>query len=317
MNAKTWAPLAVAIVLGTCAALIARKSLMNSRPSGPVVKTVQVVVASAAVAPGHELTAEDVKLSPIPGQTLPEGMSSQTGELVGRVTLAPLVPGQPVLQGLLAPKGTSAGLQALIPSGMRAITIDVNESSSVAGLLMPGSRVDVVTTAITQDNPGKSNSRLIAQDLLVLAVGQRLSGAKPDGEKDSAVSHTVTLLVTPHDAEALDLASAATRCRLVLRGSGDNAQSDEDPVTFVDLLGGGGASLLPVAPVQPVVAPTQNPTTQPTTMPAVPQTFDPPRRVVTVILGSEEKRVTFRDEHSADAPVRDPFSSTQHEQEPQ
>lgn len=299
MNAKTWAPLAVAIVLGLLAAVVARKSLLSNRAVSAAPRTISVVVASTAIPPGHELTTDDVKLAPIASPTVPPEMSVQTSDLIGRVTIAPLFAGQPVQQTFLAPKGTAAGLQALVPTGMRAITIDVNESSGIAGLLTPGCRVDVVTTAISQANPDKSASRIIVQDVPVLAVGQRLNGAKPEGEKDTAVSRTVTLLVSPHDAQALDLGMAATRLRLILRGVGDNQETDDDGVMFAELRGG-SSSFMQTLPAQPVIAqtPIATPTTEPTTRPAQPDRVFamPTRRVVTIILGSEERRVSFRED---------------------
>ena len=70
----------------------------------------------------------------------PDGSFTNAAELTGRVTTMQLVKGQPVLKALLADAGANGGLQALVPPGMRAITIEVNEFQSVAGLLTPGSR---------------------------------------------------------------------------------------------------------------------------------------------------------------------------------
>ena len=306
MNAKTWIPLAVAVVLGLMAALVARKSLLRSHSAQQGPKIVTVVVAKASIPPGHELVADDLGLAQIAAQAAPAGTFSNPVAMVGRVTVAPMVEGQPVLPSFLAPRGSGSGLQALVPPGMRAITLDVNEASGVAGLLIPGCHVDVVTTAISQDNPDKSISRTIVQNAQVVAVGQRLSGAKPEGERDTALSRTVTLLASPRDAEALDLAMTAARLRLVLRGSGDRDDLDDEGVMLAELRGGASSFASSInlpsvfGPPQPVTPPVPvTPPTQPATQPAVASKSDEdqhPRRVVTVILGNDERRITFRED---------------------
>jgi len=303
MNPKTWVPLAVAIVLGLMAAMVARKSLMRSRAATAPPKNCSVVVAKAPLAPGERLITDDLTLGTIAAPAAPPDMFTRPSELEGRVTIVPLVAGQPVLQSFLAPSGSGSGLQALVPSGMRAITLDVSESSGVAGLLIPGCHVDVVTTAVSQENSDKTVSRTIVQNAPVVAVGQRLVGAKPDGEKDTALSRTVTLLVVPRDAEALELAVAAARLRLVLRGSGDTAETDDDGVLLAELRGKapGGFSInipsvfgapQPVTPLPPVTPP---PASQPALAGKADQD-DTSKRTVTLILGKEERRITFRDD---------------------
>ena len=97
--------------------------------------------------------------------------------------------------------------------------MDVNETSSVAGLITPGCRVDIVLDAPGADNDHMV-SRTVAQDVQVVAVGQRLSAQHPEGEKDNGY-HSITLLATPHNAELIGLASNTTRFRMVLRGVND------------------------------------------------------------------------------------------------
>ena len=133
MNWKTWTPLALAIVLGLIAAKVARDALTRSRDRDRAqTTTIKVVVAKAPVTPGQELTAELLALGPISAEVPPAGAYTDVARVVGRVTVAPMFPGQPVMDTLLAPKGTSAGLQALVPRGMRAITVEVNETSGVS-----------------------------------------------------------------------------------------------------------------------------------------------------------------------------------------
>jgi len=311
MSAKTWIPLAAAIILGLTAALVARHSLAK-KSAAPQVKTVSVVVAKVAIAPGEELRADELTQAVLPGATRPPDTFANPSELVGRVTASPVLANQAINGSLLAAKGSGTGLQALVPVGMRAITIDVTEASAVAGLLVPGCRVDVVTTTMSQENSDRTRSRLIVQDVPVLAVGQRLNVSRSDGEKekDPGMSRTVTLMVTPRDAEAVDLAATAARLRLVLRGSGDTDEADDEGVMLAELRGSsGGTTAIPPPPPVAVIKPI--PATQP-----VAAAEPPRRRIVTVIQGGIEHQVVFREEKT-DAPKADVTDADLHQAVPQ
>jgi pilus assembly protein CpaB len=255
MNLKQSIPLVAAIGLGLVAAKVAH-DMSAKKSEAADIKTVQMVVAKGPIGPGTALSPEMLDLTRIPGETLPTEAVASADSLLGRVTLVPIFDGQPVRNDFLAPKGTPAGLVSLVPKGMRAISVDVTETSSVAQLLTPGCHVDIVST-LGEDN-SKMISRTIAQDIPILAVGQRLSSVKADGDKDQGY-RTVTLLATPRMATLIGLASNTSRMRLVLRGVGDKAQSDGDSVSFVELKGeahAGDDGATPVAMVTPA------PTTQ-------------------------------------------------------
>jgi pilus assembly protein CpaB len=233
MNLKQSIPLIAAIGLGLVAAKIAH-DISAKKTTAPDIKTVQVVVAKGPIGPGTALSPELLDVTAIPGETMPPETISSVDSVVGRVTLAPLFAGQAVRGDYLAAKGTPAGLVSLVPAGMRAISIDVNETSSVAGLLLPGCHVDIVST-LGADNDHMV-ARTIAQDVPIVAVGQRLSAQHAEGEKDNGY-RTVTLLTTPHNAELIELAANTSRTRLVLRGAGDKGRTDSEGVSFVELRG--------------------------------------------------------------------------------
>ncbi|HZL35426.1 MAG TPA: Flp pilus assembly protein CpaB [Tepidisphaeraceae bacterium] len=264
MNWKTWVPLAAAIVLGGIAAKVAHDMMTRGHASAPAQKVTQVVVAKTVVQPGQELTDDCVGLAAIAGPTAPANTFSTLSEVTGRVATAPLFPGQQIFEGALAPRGAIAGLAAMVPAGMRAITIDVNETSSLAGMLAPGSRVDVLTT-ITDGPANATSARTAVQNVLVQAVGQRLTSFHPAPDKNAKapaplndIYRSVTLIVTPHQAETLQLVSGSTRMTLVLRGVGDDVATDEDPVTISELLGKSDQQVVVIQPApatQPVIAP--------------------------------------------------------------
>lgn len=291
MNLKTWTPLALAIVLGLIAAKVARDALVRNRAGEQTrSKTVKIVVAAGAVAPGQELTADVLTLGPISADAPPAGAFTDTAAVVGRVTAAAMFPGQPVMDTLLAPSGAGAGLQALVPRGMRAITVEVNEVSGVGGMIVPGCRVDVVCT-LTGANKDDTVACTIVQDVLVQAVGQRLMPGRTPEDKEVPV-RSITLIATPRDAEAIDLAGSIGRTRLVLRGTNDRSLTETAGVTFVDLRGEELPSPPPV-PLPPPVAAIQTPVA--TTQPAVDPFAEPTRnrRTASLIRGGVRTEVVF------------------------
>ena len=293
MNAKTWVPLAAALLLGVTAAIMAGR-LLRGKKATEAEPVVTVVVAKVSLSPGEVVGAEQVGRMAIAAKVPPPQSITDPTEVIGRVVSAPMIEGQPFQRTLLAPKGALPGLAALVPSGFRAVTVDVSESGGVAGLLAPGSHVDVVATEIPRDNPDKTITRIIVQNVTVAAVGQRLIFGRTEGEKETAPK-TVTLLASPHDAEALDLATTTGRIRLVLRAPNDAQDVLDDGVMLAELRGEDGYQ--PPAPVTtPVVAtqPVAAPTTQPDVFAKLPEPPPaPPPRIVTVILGSEEHHVSF------------------------
>ncbi len=265
MNWKSWAPLIAAILLGGIAAKVAH-DMANDGKNKPAntARQLQMVIAKGTISPGSELTSEQIGLAPVGGDTLPPGAYTTPQDVLGRVVSAPLVDGQPILMGTLAPVGTAAGLQALIPAGMRAVTIDVNEISGLAGLLAPGCRVDLVSTIIDQNDQTHTVTRAILENVLITAVGPRMTPTKPEGDKEGPY-HTVTLIVSPRQALMIELASSLAKTRLALRSHGDNAAVTQNSVSLMELRGKqshDGST----PPVVTTMAPTLP--TLPTTLPA-------------------------------------------------
>lgn len=305
MNSKALIPLAASLFMGLIAAVLARQVIKGRGAAPERIPSVKVVAAKAELPPGHTLTADDLILTAIAAKTPPANTASDPAPLVGRVILTPMFAGQPVVESQLAPPGAGGGLQALVPVGMRAISVDVTESSGLLGLLMPGSRVDVVSTSTSTNSAEPALSRIIAQDVSVLAVGQRLAGTAP-ADAQAAASRMVTLLVSPHDAAALDLAQTMARLRLIVRGNSDRAEIDDDPVLLTDLRGGAFAPVAAPqhpaspAPTQPAVA-----STQPVSTPAPVAVSETARRIVTLILGNQEQRLSFREQAKGDPELSD------------
>jgi pilus assembly protein CpaB len=283
MNWKTFIPLLLAIVLGLVAAKVARDTLNRQHQPTPQGHFASIVVTKRAIAPGQELTAEDLTVGQVSPETAPEQSFDNISAALNRTARVEMVKGQAVVEPLLAEKGSGSGLQALVPAGMRAITIEVNEFSGVGGMISPGSRVDVVAT-IQGSGGEEMTARTIVQNVKITAVGQRVS-SKQEGPAPETF-RSVTILCTPEEAEAIELANTTGRPWLVLRGNRDEDRVETEGVTVASLRGH-----ITVAkkgdPFATVPVSNERPSTQPTQLPIAMNT-----RTVEVIRGGTVSTVT-------------------------
>src|SRR5438552_11329106 len=147
MNWKTLVSLTVAIVMGLAAMYVGKDLVMGKNASqGSGTKMVAMVVAKRDMDPGTTLQAEDLTATAVPQELASASVLSDPKPLLGRVLISPVTKGTPMQETLLATPGSDGGIQGMIPPGKRAVSIDVNESSGVAGLIVVGSRVDVIAT---------------------------------------------------------------------------------------------------------------------------------------------------------------------------
>jgi pilus assembly protein CpaB len=157
-----------------------------------------VVVAARPVERGTELAREDLAVREVPSGFLPEGAFGSVGEALGRIPVAPLVAGQVVLGGHLAPDGLS-GVAALLPPGTRAVAVP---ASGAQALVRRGDLVDVLATFEPSVAGGGEPTLAVATDAMVVDVGTDTAtvAVTPEAARALAfaVSHgTITLAVTP------------------------------------------------------------------------------------------------------------------------
>jgi pilus assembly protein CpaB len=239
MNAKTLIPLIVAIVLGAVAAKMGKDMMGKGRGNdGAGITFSKQVVAKENLAPGATIKEADVVLKDMPADARAEQSFANVADVVGRVVTTQIVKNQAVMNTLLAPTGAVGGLTAMIPPGMRAVTLEVNEVSGLAGLLVPGAKVDLVQTIQQKGSDAQMMAKTIVENVQVLAVGRRTSTvAAAPGQEGDPLAHSVTLLATAEQAEAIDLASHVGSPRLVLRNSADKEAVNSKGVTVAKLRG--------------------------------------------------------------------------------
>jgi len=202
----------------------------------PMLKVVDVVMARTAIPRGHEVQADMLSVEKWPENMVPEGSMQTIEGAVGRVTLSQVFKGEPMLQGKMAAPGAGRGTGNLIKPGMRAYSIQsVNAAGIVAGLIVPGDRVDVILTvqSSSADPTGGGTSSTLLQNVEILAIHQDLD-PKAENRSDPKLS-TVTLLVTPKQASLLGLGQKAGVLSLTLRNPEDILEADTEPVTLADV----------------------------------------------------------------------------------
>lgn len=226
-------------------------SYVNKAPSGKTVKlpTTQVVVAATDLQIGEELQADDVRVVDWPASSVPVGAVSKPEDVVGRGVILPVVQYEPILPMKLAGAGSGAGLPPAIPPGLRAVSVQVNEVIGVAGYVLPGTRVDVLSVLSPTQDHKDITSKVILTDVQVLAAGTKLE-QDANGEKPMAVN-VVTMLVNPEEAERLTLASTEGKIQLALRNPLDRTVAATPGVKPSGLMG--------TAPPVRKAAPLRNP----------------------------------------------------------
>ncbi len=264
--------LLMVLVLALGAGTVLAIGTYNYSQKGPVqaasMPTKPVVVAAADMDIGAELRSEDVRIIEWPANSLPSNVISDPKEVVGRGLVLPVIENEPILPMKLASKEAGAGLPPVIPPGMRAVSVRVNEVIGVSGYVTPGTRVDVVATVSPSQNHQDMTSKVILTDVAVLAAGTKI---ERDAEKNEPVPvNVVTLLVTPDESERLTLAANEGKIQLALRNPLDREAPKTLGIRPAALLGTAApARPLPRAPLpgrpQTVAAVAPAPAPAPTT----------------------------------------------------
>jgi pilus assembly protein CpaB len=213
---------ALALALGFLASVYAYKNL-QSKSGASTEPGVEVIVAADDLQVGAKVGEHDIKVIRIPASDLPAGAPRKKSDVLDHGVILPITKGDFILPTKLAGENAGSGLPSLIPPGMRAVSVRVNEVVSVAGFVTPGTRVDVLLTGTP--GGGEQQTTTVLQNVAVLASGHTLERTATGEAQTTAV---ITLLVSPDDAQRLTLASSEGRIQLSLRNPLDTKQ-DEVP----------------------------------------------------------------------------------------
>jgi pilus assembly protein CpaB len=234
MNRRLVSVLCFALIVASVTSFLVYRLILvrvQSQSQGKTVATSKLIVAKHDLQVGTLISDADVEQVSW-GAPVPDDAVKTSADAIGRGVVATVFQNEPILERRLATRGAGAGLAATIPVGMRAVALRVNEVVGLAGFVLPGMRVDVL---VAGNVPGSTNMvcRTVLQNIGVLSAGQKIE-KNNDGKPESV--QVVNLLVTPAQAETLDLASES-RVQLVLRNPLDT-KSESTPGTSVARLYG-------------------------------------------------------------------------------
>jgi pilus assembly protein CpaB len=236
-----------------------------------------VVVAARPLSVGTNVKPADIKLVKIASSAFPKGAFGKAEEVIDRPIISNVLLDEPILEGRLAARGSGLGLAPVIPVGMRAVTVRVNDVSGIAGFVLPGMRVDVLVTGRPPSTDGTVTATCL-QNMLVLSAGTTI---QPDARGQTIQAATVTLLGTPEEAETLTLANKEGSIQLVLRNGSDHTIEKTPGRDIGELFGVRGVRKKADAP-----APRPRPRPVVNVAPIAPPLPPPPPDQIIVIRGT-------------------------------
>jgi len=235
MRPKSLILLALALGCGLVASIGISQVLDGKNQKG--VATVPIYVALQNINLGDPLDEGMVSLQEWPKDKVPVGAITKWEEIEERRPRTVIFEGEPLLDGKFLPKGQTHDPIAGIPSGMRLKTISVDAQKSVAGLLSPGDRVDLQLYVKKNERESIANSftKIIMQNVRVYAVDQTIQRSA-DGVEARSVAKTVSLIVTPQQANRITTAENLGDISLIPRHPDDEKIVDDWEQSIDDLL---------------------------------------------------------------------------------
>jgi pilus assembly protein CpaB len=285
MNRRLVSVLCFALIVASATSFLVYRLILvrvQSQSQGKTVATSKLLVAKHDLQVGaliHDSDLDEVAW----GAPIPDDAIKTRADVVGRGVVSTIFQSEPILQRRLAPVGAGAGLAATIPIGMRAVALRVNEVVGLAGFVLPGMRVDVL---VAGNVPGSATMlcRTVLQNIEVLSAGQKID---KNGEGKPESAQVVNLLVTPAQAETLDLASES-RVQLVLRNPLDTKSEVTPGISVASMYGVSEAAVRP-APQPDLSAAAPRPPAPVAPPPPAP----PPTTTIDVFHGSKRTEAVF------------------------
>lgn len=230
---KKYLPLLVAGILGLLSLFLfniylqqqteqAKKKVMETQKN-----VATVLVAKQDIPAGTAITENMLKEEAVRKDTLQPRAAVDIDRVVNKITIAPISKGEQILLNKLTLSGFETSLASKVPRGKRAITVPVDNISSVGGMIRPGDHVDVIgTVPIPAMSPdGKPTQQMnnvpLFQDVLILAVGQEFTSMPGEKKAEKTLSPVITLALSPQEANLIAFIQEQGKIRLILRSPED------------------------------------------------------------------------------------------------
>ncbi len=235
---------AVGAALG--AALLAKGILGGNKQVAekkPEIITEKVLVAAADIGLGGRVSGGTLKWQEWPKTAISsryitnKQRPNALTKFTGATARATIVAGEPILDGKLVKAGDGGFMAAILPSGMRAISVKISPETGAGGFILPNDRVDVIVTRRERHRGSGGDvhvSETVLTDVRVLAIDQALNGEKNKKDGQVALGKTATLALRAAQAERLALAEARGDISLALRSMADAGarKTDDDLEDF-------------------------------------------------------------------------------------
>ena len=236
MRRQTLIALGAALIFGLLAVFLANTYLSATKARNDAQGTSKIAVATVPLSFGVDITPDKVRYVDFPNSSIPPGAFQNTAELLPRggkrIALMPIAINEPILASKISGAGKGASIASLLPAGMRAAAVRINDVSGVAGFVQPNDSVDVlITRTVSTADRSVQATDILLQNVRVIAIDQQSRNA--DGTPK--VAKTVTLEVSPLDAQKLALAQEVGSLSLVLRKPGEINNPVVETVSMADL----------------------------------------------------------------------------------
>jgi pilus assembly protein CpaB len=233
--------LLIAIILAVGTGWLTLTYLSSLRP--PANEQRAVLIATQEIPARGRITAAMFTKEMRPVQAMQPDAISDPSQAVGSLALITIPVGSQLTASAIGTNVASA-LPVRLQPGMRAVSIPVDRVKDVSGLIQPGDRVDVIAIPPAKGNGPPPKAVTIFRAVRVLAVGNALENPSATPSPSEQEATTVTLEVTPKQADVLSWADANSALRLALRSPREAPRTE--PVEELTLAGSG--EQVPAAP---------------------------------------------------------------------
>lgn len=194
------------------------------------VETVDVLVATKNLQMGERLVGGSIAWQSWPKSTVSSLMITNEADPDAKTKYetararAAIFEGEPILDKKLVMPNESGFMSAILPKGMRAISVNVSAETGAGGFILPNDRVDVLLTRKVDDgsNQKSASSETVLTNVRVLAIDQTF---RPKGDEDKefvVADKTATLELNPRQAEVISMAQDVGQLSLALRSIREN-----------------------------------------------------------------------------------------------
>jgi pilus assembly protein CpaB len=217
---KSFVQLGLALLLALSAGILVFQWMQSKAAASrsQAVRTAPLVVAARDLPAGTKLAPDMLRMQHYPENMLPAQHYPTANEIEGRILASGVSANEPLTPSRLAGEAAAGGISAVITHGKRAMAVKGNKVMGLAGLIRPGSMVDVLVTLPVDNNASKTMTKVVLENVPVLAAGAQMT---TDKDEAAQVADIYTLELTPQESEKIALASTQGTLHFALRNASD------------------------------------------------------------------------------------------------